>query len=495
MIRRRVFSSRPALSDLAGVLLLLGLPVVAACGKKGPPLPPLQLTPGRIEDLAAARREEAVRIRLTVPKTSSDGKPTRDIAAVELYGLSGKAEDPFGRPLGTEDLLKYATLVGRAAIKPPPIEPTPEQEEKAEKAERAGKPPKPAPPFDPRPGQGDVVTFNEAITPDVTKPWVHPKRKVKADEDEKKEVPPGTPLWWPIEEDQFSRVYVAVALNKNGKHGPLSNRVSMPLMEPAGPPATIATDFTQAGIDVTWTAPTTGVHQTMYPGTPPGLVPIKPLVFGASPTLYNVYDATRRTSSTATPAAAPAADGNPVSAAAAAAAAASAPKPEIVSGPGGEFVIAPTPLNASPLNAPPYVDGRLAFGQERCYVVRSTAKFGSASVESSPSAVSCVTPIDKFPPEAPKNLSAVGGENGVSLIWEPNTEPDLAGYIVMRAEVPADGSAPKMTPLTPQPIPDTTYRDGTARPGVRYVYAVVAVDRATPRNTSETSNLVEATVR
>jgi hypothetical protein len=59
------------------------------------------------------------------------------------------------------------------------------------------------------------------------------------------------------------------------------------------------------------------------------------------------------------------------------------------------------------------------------------------------------------------------------------------------------GTAPGGTlqALTPAPIRETTYRDQTATPGVRYVYAVVAVDNATPQNVSGQSNRVEDSSR
>ena len=77
----------------------------------------------------------------------------------------------------------------------------------------------------------------------------------------------------------------------------------------------------------------------------------------------------------------------------------------------------------------------------------------------------------------------------VSLIWDANREADLAGYIVLRAEVP-DGT---FAPLTPDPITDSTFNDTTARPGVRYAYVVVAVDTA--KNRSAPSNRVEEGAR
>ena len=115
----------------------------------------------------------------------------------------------------------------------------------------------------------------------------------------------------------------------------------------------------------------------------------------------------------------------------------------------------------------------------------------SAMVMGPASAKTCVTPADTFPPAAPKSLAAIAGEGVISLIWEPNTEADLAGYLVLRGDAPGD----TLRAITPEPVSATTYRDTTARAGTRYVYVVVAVDRATPQNVSAQSNRVEETAR
>jgi fibronectin type 3 domain-containing protein len=85
----------------------------------------------------------------------------------------------------------------------------------------------------------------------------------------------------------------------------------------------------------------------------------------------------------------------------------------------------------------------------------------------------------------------VAAEGAISLIWDPNTEKDLDGYLVLRGEATGE----KLQPLTPGPIHETTYRDASVRPGVRYFYAVVAVDRATPPNQSAISARVEEVAR
>jgi hypothetical protein len=146
-----------------------------------------------------------------------------------------------------------------------------------------------------------------------------------------------------------------------------------------------------------------------------------------------------------------------------------------------------SPLNASPLKTPPFTDARLAFGVERCYVVRALSGADTAFVESESSDPACVTPRDTFAPAAPTGLTVVGGEGVISLIWDANSEPDLGGYLVLRGEAPGE----KLTRLTPDPIRDTTFRDENVKPGVRYVYAVVAVDTATPPNVSPQARVEE----
>jgi len=77
-------------------------------------------------------------------------------------------------------------------------------------------------------------------------------------------------------------------------------------------------------------------------------------------------------------------------------------------------------------------------------------------------------------------------EQSYALVLE--SEADLAGYLVMRAEA---GRAPQ--PLMSEPIKETTFRDATAARGVRYTYTVVAVDAA--GNRSAPSASVEESAR
>ena len=146
------------------------------------------------------------------------------------------------------------------------------------------------------------------------------------------------------------------------------------------------------------------------------------------------------------------------------------------------------PLNPAPLEAPAYEQRGAPVDEEICFQARTIDRNGPVPVEGPLSEAACVTPKDVFPPAPPKGLAAVSTPGAMQLIWDASPESDLAGYIILRAEGPDQD----LQPLTPAPIRDTVFRDETVKPDVRYVYAVVAVDSATPANRSAPSERVEA---
>lgn len=87
---------------------------------------------------------------------------------------------------------------------------------------------------------------------------------------------------------------------------------------------------------------------------------------------------------------------------------------------------------------------------------------------------------DVFPPAAPKGLAAVSvaatksTSAGVDLDWEPNTEADLAGYVVYRRE--GDGDWERVSPTVLLVGPG--YHDAHVQPGHTYEYSVTAVDQS-----------------
>ncbi|HXH04996.1 MAG TPA: fibronectin type III domain-containing protein, partial [Vicinamibacterales bacterium] len=148
-------------------------------------------------------------------------------------------------------------------------------------------------------------------------------------------------------------------------------------------------------------------------------------------------------------------------------------------------------LSAEPIAGARFEDPIAEFGRERCYEVRALEKVGRFVVEGEPSPRACVTPRDTFPPAPPTGLTAVAAPGAVNLIWNPNTEKDLAGYVVLRGEAPGG----TLQPLVTSPLAEPMYRDVSVTPGQRYVYAVVAVDRADPPNRSAPSPPVDVIAR
>ena len=126
--------------------------------------------------------------------------------------------------------------------------------------------------------------------------------------------------------------------------------------------------------------------------------------------------------------------------------------------------------------------------RERCYTVRAVRRIGDLSIEGDAAPPRCLAPADTFAPAAPTGLTAVASEGAINLIWTPNQEADLAGYLVLRAAAPSSD----LVAMSPTPIAETTFSD-TVQPGMRYTYAIQAVDTA--GNVSPASARVEETAR
>ena len=131
------------------------------------------------------------------------------------------------------------------------------------------------------------------------------------------------------------------------------------------------------------------------------------------------------------------------------------------------------------------------FGVERCFVVRTVDVIGAVTLIGDASAPGCVTPVDRFPPEPPTELNISAPDGAFELLWTASVSKDVAGYVVLRAEGP-NGTLQR---LTTAPVTALQYRDGTVKSGVTYVYAVIAVDGATPPNQSRESNRQVVTAR
>jgi hypothetical protein len=230
------------------------------------------------------------------------------------------------------------------------------------------------------------------------------------------------------------RTYLGVGISTNGKSGGISKRVAVPLVPPPPPPPSVSLTYTERAVTIAWTAP-----PSLAEGGPAGL---------PAPSLaYHVYDVT--------------------------------PAP-------GKPAAAPVALTMMPVEELQFNDDRMTWGATRCYAVRALAAYGPLAIESDEARPPCITLKDTFPPARPQGLTSVASERAISLIWEPNGEPDLDGYIVLRGT-----AAGNMTPISGI-VRETTFRD-TVAPGTRFFYAVRALD--TVGNASPDSTAVEETSR
>jgi len=133
-----------------------------------------------------------------------------------------------------------------------------------------------------------------------------------------------------------------------------------------------------------------------------------------------------------------------------------------------------------------YLDRDFSFGESVTYSVQSVSREGNPLVLSLPSASLTVEPKDVFPPEAPVKLMAVAVGGAVQLIWDANTEPDLAGYAVYRRAT--GGSFERISPL----VTVNRFLDEAVPSGSLFHYAVSALDNG--ENESPYSEVVTVTL-
>jgi hypothetical protein len=161
---------------LACVLLAIA---TCACGKKGPPLPPLVRLPVAPGDFTAARHGATAQVRLVVPGTNTDGSKPADLVHVDVYALSSADS------VTDEEVIRRGRRIGMLEIKAPlnpdedPDAPRPENEKEKGFLD-----------------QGAPAQVTESI---------------------------------PDADGEGIRYYVGVGINKRGRRGPVSRRSAVPL--------------------------------------------------------------------------------------------------------------------------------------------------------------------------------------------------------------------------------------------------------------------------
>jgi hypothetical protein len=409
------------------VVALLCL-ATAACGKKGPPLPPLLKQPQPPSELTASRHGDTVDIQFTVPAANVDGTRPANVARVEVYAITA--------PAATEEqIVKLGKKIGSVAVKAP--------RDPNKTIEPDESPAEIIPPEGSGIDQGVVARVTDQLTPDAAVPADLTKAGKPAKDEQAETAAIERPLLSPM----FTvptRLYTGVAVTAKGKRGPMSAPAKIAMVDP---PATIpAPDvaYDEKAITVTWKA----IGAALPVPAEGGAAVLESRPIGpATPTIaYNLYEVSEET-------------------------------PPVL-----------TRLTATATAEPRYTDQRMAWGQRRCYAVRAVETIEEVIVEGRDSEPRCVTLTDTFPPAAPRGLQAVPSDGAINLIWDANTEQDVRGYIVMRALAPSE----TLEAVTPEPVRETSFKD-TVKPGVRFVFAIRAVDAA--GNLSPLSARVEETAR
>jgi hypothetical protein len=140
------------------------------------------------------------------------------------------------------------------------------------------------------------------------------------------------------------------------------------------------------------------------------------------------------------------------------------------------FLVAPDPHSRA-------IDRSVRFGESYQYraqrVLQAVVDGKTLELDGAFSDTKDVEVQDVFPPSVPSGLVAVAalGENGsapaIDLSWQPDTDVDLAGYIVYRRK---EGGAWERIPSGGQVVAPA-FHDTQVLPGHTYLYAVSAIDK------------------
>lgn len=132
-------------------------------------------------------------------------------------------------------------------------------------------------------------------------------------------------------------------------------------------------------------------------------------------------------------------------------------------------------------------DDKFSMEKEVCYAAVSTLKFDDNYYESENGNQIKVFPKDTFAPDAVKGIYSLAKLDSITIYWQANKEPDLAGYNIYRKNE-KDG---KYIKLNEEPVTGTEYTDTPPLKNIKYTYYVVAVDNSLEANESKPGETVE----
>ncbi len=428
--------------------------MVAACGTKGPPLAPIVRIPAAVTTIQAQRVGSDAFVTVTIPAKNIDGSAPIDIGRVEVYGYTGRRPPPNARWVEVADLVATIPVIPPLTLDAPPVDTTQ--------------------PLDLSKGAlpGAMVTVVDQLTSAKLVQGKVPEEVVRGGRT------PIAPVTATTEPDVLRRFYIAIGFSERGRPGPPGTAADFALIETPVPPAFVNAAYSETTMSLEW-PPSGGIvgflfdsplppedtplNENFEPVVPTPAAALNAPVLPTGPVKYNVY---RELS------------------------------PDPLALPDTSAAVAwaqtsPAPVNPAPLATMSFMD-TVEFDRELCYVVRPIKGTPPNAIEGDPSPAHCFIPVDVFAPAPPARLAAIADEGGISLIWEPNAEPDVTGYMVLRG----DASDATLQPLTPIPVAEPRFRDTHVTAGKKYVYAVVALDSRLPvANVSGESNRVDETAR
>jgi hypothetical protein len=354
---------------LGGVAVLV---LCSGCGKRRPPLPPVERVQQRTESLSGAQQGNEVILSWPAPQRNAPDSSVQSIRRIDVFRLAEKPGAPL--PLTEDEFAARSTLVGSVT-------------------------------YDQIRNAGDTLTYADKLE---------------------------------LAGQPARLRYALRYVNASGQRAAFSNFL---LIEPAArisqPPILLSTgkEVTENAINLSWQAPSANID---------GSTPIN--VLG-----YNVY---RLDESQSQP--------------------------------------SQTPINSALISGTEYSDKNFKFGSNYRYLVRAVS-LGTegGQVESLNSNLLPISPRDTFKPSPPRSLSIAPAPGRLSIFFEANPEPDIAGYNVYRS---TDPGLPKQSwiKLNQSLLTRTTFQDEKVESGKKYYYYVLALDTA--GNISDPSEVISETL-
>ncbi len=421
------FSDRLALP-----LLALGLAVVltlSACGKKGPPLPPLRSVPATTSDLSVRQRGSQLLLEFTYPTATPGGQALGGITGVEVWeadrpvgaapavpGVAGAVAAPTTPDASKTGAPAEGTqgTAGTATTETTPTTPTVAEPIVAPGSVGSVVPPGPAgtapatpaaPAVEPGPPALDPREFALAGKKVLTLAAADIGAATLGDK---------VVLMLPIVEAEAGvtvRHFQVRTVGPLGDRSEPSNMTRIVPRTPPAPPAEIAAAPKANGIDLSW----------------------KP-VEGALGYLVYRRDAAVKNY------------GKPLQA-----------------------VVAP---------AVAMTDATAQLGASYIYAV-TTVSHRAPLVESAIQSEREVRYVDRYAPPPVTELVALAEQGQVRLVWTGSDAADLAGYRIYRRE------GGDLRRLNVEPVATTEFTDTSVASGRTYVYRVVAIDKTGNESTPQ----------